>query len=349
MSQYRTEASELPVSRTPPRHDFLGKSTKSADGVAPCQCAVNVPAASRAHWGDYGDKPDAGGAAGNDPARPLSRCHAAYVVERAQYWRSMSTSIISRNTGKLVWQSDHHRTIFALTDIVGTYQSENGAVHGLSLLRGAFVFRPSGMILRSILPASARFIRILQSPDTYDSILSEMVRGGTPDFEMRLPISDALVSQMASTLAQEMECRFFDDILVDALNTALAVRVIRHLVDPSKIAPALSNGLSRERLQRVREYIDAHLDDRLKLADLAGVACLSPCHFSRSFKQAVGVSPHRYVMEQRIAWAKALMRRTRQSLALIAQEVGLTDQSHLTSVFRRETGMTPGRYRTTVA
>ncbi|MBV9202604.1 MAG: helix-turn-helix transcriptional regulator [Alphaproteobacteria bacterium] len=166
---------------------------------------------------------------------------------------------------------------------------------------------------------------------------------------MRLPISDALVSQMASTLAQEMECRFFDDILVDALNTALAVRMIRHLVDPSKIAPALSNGLSRERLQRVREYIDAHLDDRLKLADLAGVACLSPCHFSRSFKQAVGVSPHRYVMEQRIAWAKALMRRTRQSLALIAQEVGLTDQSHLTSVFRRETGMTPGRYRTTVA
>jgi AraC family transcriptional regulator len=110
-----------------------------------------------------------------------------------------------------------------------------------------------------------------------------------------------------------------------------------------------SNGLSRERLQRVCDYIEAHLDDRLTLADLAGVACLSPYHFSRSFKQSVGVGPQRYVMERRIERAKVLMRRTRQPLASIALEVGFADQSHLTAIFRREIGMTPGRFRAALA
>jgi len=120
-------------------------------------------------------------------------------------------------------------------------------------------------------------------------------------------------------------------------------------VDPSAIMPAPSNGLSRDRLKRVRDYIETHLDDRLTLTDLAGVACLSPYHFSRSFKEAVGIGPQRYVMYRRLERAKTLIRRTNQPLAEIAQQVGLCDQSHLTSIFRRETGETPGRYHAALA
>jgi AraC family transcriptional regulator len=46
----------------------------------------------------------------------------------------------------------------------------------------------------------------------------------------------------------------------------------------------------------MRDYVEAHLDDDLSLTVLADVACLSPYHFSRSFKQATGVGPQRYVI-----------------------------------------------------
>jgi AraC family transcriptional regulator len=110
-----------------------------------------------------------------------------------------------------------------------------------------------------------------------------------------------------------------------------------------------SKGLSPERLRRVRDYVEAHLDADLSLTVLADIACLSPYHFSRSFKETAGVGPQRYVIQRRLERAKTLLRRTQEPLALIAQEAGFADQSHLTSIFRREIGVTPGRFRAALA
>lgn len=107
--------------------------------------------------------------------------------------------------------------------------------------------------------------------------------------------------------------------------------------------------VSPERLQRVRDYVEAHLDEGISLTVLADIACLSPYHFSRSFKQAAGVGPQRYVMQRRLERAKNLMRRTHEPLALIAQEAGFAGQSHFTIAFRREIGVTPGRFRASLA
>ena len=98
-------------------------------------------------------------------------------------------------------------------------------------------------------------------------------------------------------------------------------------------------------MQRVRDFVEAHLDDDLSLTVLADIACLSPYHFSRSFKQAVGVGQQRYVMQRRLERAKRLLRRTHEPFAQVAQEAGFADQSHLSQIFRRELGVTPGRFR----
>jgi AraC family transcriptional regulator len=260
----------------------------------------------------------------------------------------MSVGVFYRAPGEVVWQSDYYRVSCVLTDIRGNKQSDDGPVEEYQLRSGDIAFRPSDRKLWSDL-SGGRFIQILQSRETYDNLVPELVRGGTVHFEPQDAFSDPLISQIGATLATEIDGGFLDGILADALNTALAVQVTRRFADQSMLMLEPSNGLSRERLRRVRDYIEAHLDYRLTLTDLAGVACLSPYHFSRSFKQAIGVGPQRYVMQRRLERAKTLMRRTNEPFAEIAQRVGFADQSHLTSIFRRETGVTPGRYRAALA
>jgi AraC-like DNA-binding protein len=252
----------------------------------------------------------------------------------------MSVDIVDRAAGGAICRSDYHRLTYFLTDFHATMQDDERSEWDSDLLCNNFVYRPPDTTLHSNLTAG-RYIQILQNRDTYGHFTSEMVRGGVIHLSPRYNLNDPLVSQLVSTIANEMEGGFLDHILADALNTALAVQITRLCGDSTAITLKPTNGLSRERLKRVYDYVEAHLDDRLALTDLAGVACLSSYHFSRSFKQAVGVGPQRYVMQRRVERAKALMRRTNRPLAMIAQEVGFADQSHLTSVFRREIGVTP--------
>jgi len=208
--------------------------------------------------------------------------------EKSRYWGLMSVGVFRRAPGEVVWRSDHHRISCPLDAICGTKQSDDGPVEDYRLRPGDIAFRPRNRKLWSDL-SGGRFIQILQSRETYDNLIPELAHGGTVDLDPQDVFSDPLISQIAVTIANEIGGGFVDSILADALNTALAVQVMRRCVDQSALMLEPSNGLSRERLKRVRDYIETHLDDRLTLTDLAGVACLSPYHFSRSFKQAVGV------------------------------------------------------------
>jgi AraC-like DNA-binding protein len=80
-------------------------------------------------------------------------------------------------------------------------------------------------------------------------------------------------------------------------------------------------------------------------AAVAQVAGLSVCHFARMFKQTVGISPHRYVLQCRVEWARELLAGTDMPLSEIAIVTGFSDQSHYTRWFREITGITPGSYR----
>ena len=64
----------------------------------------------------------------------------------------------------------------------------------------------------------------------------------------------------------------------------------------------------------------------------------------RVFVRAVGVSPHRYVVQRRIERAKRLLRESELPVATIAVQTGFASQSHLATVLKRMVGMTPGQY-----
>lgn len=83
----------------------------------------------------------------------------------------------------------------------------------------------------------------------------------------------------------------------------------------------------------------------IKLSDLATLVGISQFHFSRSFKKSVGISPHKYVMKQRVERAKSLLKNSGLSVTEIALLCGFNSHSHLGKSFRQLTGFTPKEYR----
>lgn len=98
-------------------------------------------------------------------------------------------------------------------------------------------------------------------------------------------------------------------------------------------------GLAQWQEMRVKEYIEAHLDTGISLLQLAALCMLSPSQFGRAFKASTGITPHRWLLERRIARARHLLLRSRKTMAEIAQLCGFTDQSHLAREFRRREGV----------
>jgi transcriptional regulator GlxA family with amidase domain len=99
------------------------------------------------------------------------------------------------------------------------------------------------------------------------------------------------------------------------------------------------------RVRRVMEHIDANLAATIHIKDVARVVRLSPSHFSRSFSRHFGVPFKLYLMCRRVEIAQGLMLTTQLPLCQIALNCGMTDQSHLTRVFRRLLGQPPNAWR----
>ena len=110
--------------------------------------------------------------------------------------------------------------------------------------------------------------------------------------------------------------------------------------EPSR-APALSTHL----LRRMTQYVQLHLGEDISLAAIANELAFSPFHLAHVFKQTTGLSLHQYVLQQRMARAKALLSLSRLSLVQIAAELGFANQSHFGTVFKKCTGATPKGYR----
>jgi AraC family transcriptional regulator len=96
---------------------------------------------------------------------------------------------------------------------------------------------------------------------------------------------------------------------------------------------------------RIVDYIRSRLGHDVTLNELADVAGLSPHYFLQIFKNTYGMTPHRYLLSERINEAKNLLRREHGSISEIGLDLGFSDQSHFTRTFRRLTGTTPRRFK----
>jgi AraC family transcriptional regulator len=134
-------------------------------------------------------------------------------------------------------------------------------------------------------------------------------------------------------------------IFGESLATAIAAYVaVNYSVSSTRFAE-YRDGLSKQRLNAVVDYVHSNLHRNLGVGEIARVAFISPYYFGKLFKQSTGQTVHQFVLEQRVRRAQTLLSTTDIELSEIASSVGLANQSHFTTVFKAKLGVTPRYFR----
>ncbi|MGW8280247.1 helix-turn-helix domain-containing protein [Sphingomonas aurantiaca] len=163
--------------------------------------------------------------------------------------------------------------------------------------------------------------------------------------------------QVARHYLERLAAMFADDVgngFADDVGNGFADDVGNGFADdgapaggPTAKAKPVKGGLAAWQVRNVVQYIDTYLGATIGVDALAEVARLSTGHFCRAFKVTTGETPHAFLIRQRVRRAQTLMLQTDDTLSHIAYACGLTDQAHLTRLFRRVVGATPLIWRRT--
>jgi AraC family transcriptional regulator len=138
------------------------------------------------------------------------------------------------------------------------------------------------------------------------------------------------------------------NLYFDALASVLAHELSRSGRALAPTSPASRGGLASWQKRAVIGYIEEHLDERVSLITLAGLARLSQHHFCRAFKQSFGIPPQGYLLQRRIEQAKVLLSDRANSITDVALTLGYAFNSSFTLAFRKIAGQTPSEFRRNV-
>jgi AraC-like DNA-binding protein len=172
----------------------------------------------------------------------------------------------------------------------------------------------------------------------------ERLREAQAAFEVR-PATKAEIRKLCAAL---LAATGMSPKIARLYEISLAAAILARLAEADGADEAWTARLAalpKWRLRRVTAYIDEHIEDPIRLADLARAAGLTPMYFAAQFRLALGMPPHLYVQHRRINRAQELLRDPTQALVEIALSVGFQTQAHFTTVFGRLTGATPHRWR----
>ena len=165
----------------------------------------------------------------------------------------------------------------------------------------------------------------------------------------QIGFKDKNICHVAMSLLHELnEANVVGRLYADSLAPGLAIQLVRRYSSLRDIHVA-HGGMAPHKLQKAIALIDHSLSDeeegRVALRTVARAVRMSYFHFSRAFKQSMGMTATNYIAERRIERAKKMLEETELPISEIALRSGFSSQSHFTTAFRRLAGATPKVFR----
>lgn len=228
----------------------------------------------------------------------------------------------------------------------------NGLLQQTKVARGTVWTCPAGVREEEISLREWHECFHIYLPSSRFAELSDL-RGGAAvrpqDIRYLADLDDGLIRQIGLALLAEIRApSSAGRVLAESLALSLTARLVQAYAESpgDRIDPVtIQHGLDDRRLRRVLDYMAAHLEEELGIDDLAAVACLSPFHFIRMFRNRVGTTPGRHLGRMRLERAKAMLTAGDVALSEVAMACCFSSQANFTRAFRRATGTTPNGYR----
>ncbi|MGH8388675.1 MAG: helix-turn-helix transcriptional regulator [Pseudomonas sp.] len=218
---------------------------------------------------------------------------------------------------------------FAFDSQRGLHAIGSDRVLPFDAVPNGLAFVPAGCDVLSESPKGGEYLRVIRT----DGIALI----GDRAFNNRIDQpATALALRMRSAL---LRASVDDDWEAWALALAERAQANEALSAPS------GGSITGSRMRLLDEFIDAGLDGPLGVPAMAQLLGLSEGYFMRAFKEATGKSPHSYLIDRRLAKARALMRDSPASLAQIALLCGFNSQAHMATVFKQRLGVSPAKLR----
>jgi AraC-like DNA-binding protein len=137
-------------------------------------------------------------------------------------------------------------------------------------------------------------------------------------------------------------------LFVEHVLVAVGVHIAQTYGGMRPMSRPARGGLAPWQERRATEILRANLKGGVALREVARECGLSVGYFSHAFRRTLGMAPHQWLIEQRVALSKEKLRDDGLSLSDVAAECGFSDQSHLTRAFRQTVGVSPGAWRRTL-
>jgi AraC family transcriptional regulator len=244
--------------------------------------------------------------------------------------------LLSASAYEVAYTPEHPVIGLAFDAQAGVHAYGSDRVHPFRAKPNGLAFVPAGCDVYSASPSGGEYLRIAE-------------KSGNRFNQSNLYQFNDLIDRAAIAAAQSIRKALLSskspEFHAIELHVIEIVDRISSFFSGEVPNDKISTWLTPNRCRRIDEYIVGNIDKKIRVGDIAAMLDLSEGFLIRAFKASLGTSPHHYLIDRRIAYARHLLEITRQPLVDIAFAAGFSSHAHMSALFRERLGTSPGKIR----